>query len=83
MGWGAWQAAVRLSYADFNSEDIFGGVGRNLTLALNWYWNANSRLQFNYIFGRIDDRLAPLNSGGNALVSGGYQIAGVRFMIDF
>jgi phosphate-selective porin OprO/OprP len=82
-GLGAWQVAGRLSYADFNDADIFGGRGRSATVALNWYWNANARLQFNYIFGRIDDRQAPLLAGGTAIVSGDYQISGVRFMIDF
>jgi hypothetical protein len=40
-------------------------------------------MQFNYIFGHIDDRLAALNGGGSAIVSGDYQIAGVRCIIDF
>jgi len=40
-------------------------------------------MQFNYIFGRIDDRLADLAGGGTAIVSGDYQISGVRFMMDF
>lgn len=82
-GWGAWQVAARLSYADLSDRDVLGGDGRSLTLAMNWYWNSHARMQFNYIFGHIDDRLAPLNSGGSAVVSGGYQIAGLRFMVDF
>lgn len=83
FGWGAWQAAIRFSYADLTDQQVFGGVGQNTTFALNWYWNANSRLQFNYILGQVDDRLAALNSGGTAIVSGDYQIVGVRCMIDF
>ena len=55
-GWGAWQLAARLSYADFSDQDILGGVGKSLTLGLNWYWNSHSRLQLNYIRGQIDDR---------------------------
>ncbi len=82
-GMGAWQVACRLSYADFNDDNIFGGVGRSATLALNWYWNAHTRLQLNYLFGRIDNRQAALASGGTTLASGGYQIAGVRVMVDF
>ena len=82
-GRGAWQVACRLSYADFNDDDILGGVGRNATLALNWYWNAHTRLQMNYLFGRIDNRRAALASGGTMLASGGYQIAGIRVMVDF
>ncbi len=82
-GIGAWQVAVRYSYTDLNSEDIFGGIGESVTLGLNWYWNSHTRMQFNYIWGQIDDRLATLASGGTAIVSGDYQITGVRFMIDF
>jgi len=82
-GKGAWQMACRLSYANFNDGDILGGVGRSVTLALNWYWNSHTRLQLNYLFGRIDDRQAALAGGGSTLASGGYQIAGARVMIDF
>jgi len=82
-GWGAWQVAARYSYGDLSSADVLGGVGQSVTLALNWYWNSHSRLQFNYLFGRIDDRRASLNSGGTQVVGGSYEIAGVRVMIDF
>ena len=43
-GMGAWQVAARLSHANFNDGDILGGIGSNLTLALNWYWNAHARM---------------------------------------
>ena len=82
-GLGAWQVALRLSRADFNDKDIRGGVGQSATLALNWHWNANTRLQFNYIFGQIEDRRTTLTSGPTPIVSGDYQIIGTRFMIDF
>ncbi len=81
QGTGAWNVAVRLSYADLNDQDVFGGVGQSATFALNWYWNAHARLQWNYIFGRIDDRRVP--SGVESIVSGNYQITGVRAIIDF
>lgn len=77
-GWGAWQVAGRLSATDFNDDNIRGGRGRSATLALNWYWNSHTRLQFNYIFGQIEDR-----ETGGSLVSGDYQIAGTRLMIDY
>ena len=76
-GWGAWQVALRWSYADFTDEDIAGGVGESLTLGLNWHWNPNARMQFNYINGRISDR----DFGGFA--GGDYEVIGTRFMIDF
>ena len=78
-GKGAWQIAARYSFADFNNEDVFGGVAESVTLGVNWYWNANARMQFNYIFGGIDDR--GLDDG--TFTSGDYQIIGTRVMIDF
>ena len=89
-GWGAWQIAARYSYADFNDEDIFGGEGSAFTLGLNWYWNPNSRLQFNYIHGEVTNAAgaAERRNASNqmrALVprSGNYDILGARFMVDF
>jgi phosphate-selective porin OprO/OprP len=82
-GRGAWQVALRLSYADLSDADILGGVGQSATFAVNWYWNSHSRVQGNYTFGRIDDRLAPLDDGSWAVTAGDYQIAGLRFMMDF
>ncbi|MCP4080771.1 MAG: porin [Pirellulaceae bacterium] len=80
-GIGAWQVAARCSYADFTDKGINGGVGRSLTLGLNWYWNPYARMQLNYIFGNISDRGVPAVGGPE--VKGDYQIAGLRFMIDF
>lgn len=75
-GWGAWQLAARYSKGDFTDSDIFGGVGESFTAGLNWYWNPNARMQFNYITGSIDDRYATLDNGD-------YDLFGTRFMIDF
>jgi len=77
-GWGAWQLALRYSYANLNDKNINGGIGEAVTYGLNWLWNPNTRLQFNYINGRITDR----NLNGT-LVGGPYDIVGARFMIDF
>lgn len=77
-GWGAWQLAARWSHADYNDEDIFGGIGDSFTFGLNWYWNPNARVQFNYIAGEITDR--DTDSG---VVSGDYDIFGARWMVDF
>ncbi len=78
-GWGAWQIAARYSKADYSDENIFGGVGESFTFGLNWYWNANARMQFNYINGKIDDRTVD----GTPDVFGDYDIYGVRWMVDF
>jgi phosphate-selective porin OprO/OprP len=82
-GWGAWQIAARYSKADYNDQDIFGGVGESFTFGLNWYWNSHARMQFNYINGKINDRTVntePISTPG---VSGDYDIYGVRWMVDF
>lgn len=78
-GWGAWQVAARYSHGDFTDDDIFGGVGDSFTLGLNWWWNSNARMQFNYIHGSIDDRVA----AGAPDTSGDYDIFGMRCMCDF
>ncbi|WP_246419209.1 OprO/OprP family phosphate-selective porin [Aporhodopirellula rubra] len=75
-GWGAWQIAARLSYADFSDEDVAGGEAESLTLGLNWHWNENARMQFNYITGNIEDRTDLVGKGN-------YDIYGARFMVDF
>jgi len=84
-GIGAWQVAARYSYADFTDDDIFGGIGNSATLGVNWWWTPYSRVQFNYIYGTIDQRAAvggaPLAPG--LPTSGDYTIFGTRFMVDF
>ena len=86
-GWGAWQVAVRYSYADFTDDDVFGGLGESVTIGLNWHWNSNTRWQFNYIFGRIARRnvsfAPPSPLAGQTFTGGDYQIVGTRFMIDY
>ena len=79
-GWGAWQVAARYSQADYNDADVLGGIGEALTIGLNWYWNPNARMQLNYINGDVSDRGAGIVGGP---LSGGYQIWGSRFMVDF
>ena len=78
-GWGAWQAAARYSYLDLTDETVLGGVGSNLTLALNWFWSANSKLQINYVTGHIEDHA---NQGGG-FTAGNYSILGTRFLMFF
>jgi len=64
-------------------HDILGGISQSVTLGLNWHWNAHARLQMNYIFGQVDDRLPDLAAGGSAIVSRSYEIVGARCIIDF
>jgi phosphate-selective porin OprO/OprP len=78
-GLGAWQIAARYSHADLTDDDIFGGVGESLTVGLNWHWNPNARMQFNFLYGNIDDR----EDENGGLTSTDYSIFGTRFMVDF
>ncbi|WP_430453698.1 OprO/OprP family phosphate-selective porin [Rhodopirellula europaea] len=83
-GWGAWQLAARYSVADFSDgadPEFYGGEGQAFTAAMNWYWNANARMQFNYITGEIENSTVGDRAG--APVAGNYNIYGARFMIDF
>ena len=75
-GLGAWQVAARYSYADLSDRDIDGGKGESLTLGLNWWWNPNARMQFNYLVGQIERDIIPADQGN-------YQILGARWMVDF
>lgn len=79
-GWGlgALQVAARYSYLDLSDDDVLGGVGNNVTLGVNWFWTAYSKVQFNYIYGQITDHEA---IGG--YTDGNYHVYGARFMVDF
>ena len=89
VGWGAWEVAGRFSYADLSDNDVRGGFQQNATLGVNWWWNPNARVQFNYVYGEIRDKFAGLPGGvtpaavaaqGNA---GHFSGLGFRFMVDF
>lgn len=80
-GLGAWQIAARYSYADFADDDILGGEAESFTAGLNWHWTPYSRMQFNYIYGEIENNAD--NAPAGAPDFGDYHIIGTRFMVDF
>ena len=47
-GLGAFEVAARWSYANLTDGAIRGGRLNGATLGLNWYWNPNMKMQFNY-----------------------------------
>ncbi len=49
FGRGAWQVGARYNYLDLNDQDINGGILHNFTAGLNWFFNPNTKWQFNYI----------------------------------
>jgi phosphate-selective porin OprO/OprP len=48
-GRGAWELAFRYSGLDINDSGILGGHLHDITAALNWYLNPNTRVMWNYI----------------------------------
>jgi phosphate-selective porin OprO and OprP len=42
-----WQLAARYSYLDADDGPVRGGVERNVTLGVNWYWRANFKWMAN------------------------------------
>ncbi|MFH5803500.1 OprO/OprP family phosphate-selective porin [Alienimonas sp. DA493] len=83
-GWGAWQIAARYSYLDLNDADVFGGTADSFTLGLNWYWNDNAGMQFNWVNGNITDSSVVEGDGGEGEpIDSRYDILGVRFRVDF
>lgn len=77
-GWGAWQIAARLSQGDLSDDGVLGGVGHSVTAGVNWHWNPNARVQFNYVYGKIDEHVPVAG-----YTSGDYNLFGVRWMIDY
>lgn len=47
-GRGAWQLGARYDGIKLNDKGINGGILHGFTFGLNWYWNPNSKFQFNY-----------------------------------
>ncbi len=48
-GAGAWEVAVRISHLDLNDGGVRGGSLFDVTLGLNWYLNAYTRLMSNVV----------------------------------
>ena len=68
------EVAVRYDYIDMNDKDEHGGSQSDYSLTLNWYFNPNTRLMFNYIMAFPDD---------TDLYDGMYQIIQSRLLFSF
>lgn len=77
-GWGAWQVAMRYSYLDLTDNDILGGEENNVTLGLVWYMSSHMSMQFNAIYGDIDNH-EPV--GG--YTDGHFTALGTRLRVNF
>lgn len=73
-GLGAWEFLARVSQVDVNDAGIHGGQLTALTLGVNWHWNANAKLQFNFI---QNYRRVP------GIPQSEFQVYGLRMTYDF
>lgn len=74
---GAWQVGARYSYSDMTNNGINGGQINEVTLGLNWFWNPNMKIQWNYDVGYRSQL------GAGSLSNGTYQGFGTRLAFDF
>lgn len=75
FGKGAWELGVRYSYLDASDRAVQAGRLDDVTLGLNWYLNANAKIQFNYDITRRGDVPVP----GQGVV----HSFGTRLAFDF
>lgn len=79
MGLGAWELAVRYSYLNLNDGPIQGGIMTGTTVGLNWYWNPNMKLQFEY----LDNQRYHKGTTNGGTAPGVIQGFGTRVQIQF
>jgi phosphate-selective porin OprO/OprP len=84
---GAWQVGLRYNYLCLNDGEVNGGVLNGCTLGLNWLFNPNARVYFNYDFTYRDFASTPWNKDGSAGTSydgsGWIHGFGTRLAFDF
>jgi phosphate-selective porin OprO and OprP len=78
-GCGAWQAVVRYNHLDLNDGGLNGGILDGYTAGMNWFWNPNMKMQFNY---NITDRDVS-EVAGRTTGSGRVYGYGSRIAMDF
>lgn len=74
-GFGAWELGVRYTYLDVSNKAIQAGRLDSVTLGLNWYLNANAKMQFNYDYTHRGDTNNP--------AQGHIHAFGTRMALDF
>jgi len=79
LGKGAWQVGARYNLLDLNDQGINGGVLHNFTFGLNWFFNPNTKWQFNYIATYRDVENTVEFPDGSGWIHGW----GMRFAQDF
>jgi phosphate-selective porin OprO/OprP len=79
-GWGAWEVALRYSWINLDSQNVYGGKMADVTAGVNWYLNSNVRFMVNYVHSRLYENSGVTGSPGQG---GTDDILGVRFQVDF
>ena len=84
---GGWQVGARYQYASLNDGQINGGMLNALTLGVNWFFNPNAKLQFNYDFCYRDFNNVTFKPGTTTIASkdgsGWITGFGTRLAFDF
>jgi phosphate-selective porin OprO/OprP len=72
---GAWEIGYRYSHIDLNDTDagVNGGIETNQTAGLNWYWNHNVRIMFNFTHAHVEDRPS-LPDGNESIFQFRFQV---------
>ena len=73
-GGGALELVARISHIDLNDGTINGRRLTDYTLGCNWYWNAKTKIQLNWIRSQLNDTVLG-DSSASAFA--------VRAQIDF
>jgi len=85
--WGGWQVGGRYDWLDLNAKGINGGIENDWTLGLNWFLNANARIQFNYVFSEVSNpgfySQGPMGSLVGSRFSGHGMVQSVGTRLDF
>jgi phosphate-selective porin OprO/OprP len=78
-GPGGWEIAARFSTVDLNdgTPDVRGGKVWDATVGLNWHWNNNVRVMFNYVHSDVTDAY------GNPAGDGTVDAFGVRVAAEW
>jgi phosphate-selective porin OprO and OprP len=79
LGRGAWQIGARYNWLDLNDQGINGGILHNFTTGVNWFFNPNTKWQFNYIATYRDVSQTADFPDGSGWIHGW----GMRFAQDF
>jgi phosphate-selective porin OprO and OprP len=74
-GFGAWELGVRYTYLDVSNKAVQAGRLDSVTIGLNWYLNANAKIQWNYDYTQRGDTNNP--------AQGHIHAFGMRTAFDF